>query len=424
MTDTTIDKKTRRKVIAAGVSGNVLEWYDFAVYGFYAPIIGKLFFPSDDPTVSLIASFGAFAAGFLMRPIGGFIFGHIGDRIGRKATLVLSVLLMAIPTGLIGILPDHATIGAAAAFLMVGMRMLQGLSVGGEYTGSVVFLAEHAPIKKRGLFCSWTQVGATGGVLLGSGISALISHLLTDAQVADWGWRLPFLFGILVGIVGLLIRRGLPDLPVEPQTDNASWPVIEAVKTEWRAMGKMIGYTIINAVGFYIVFVYVLTWLIQDVKEPRSSALDINTISMAVLFFSIPLMGWLSDRIGRKTILAVGAGGFVALSYPLILLMHHPNFTFILLGQVGFALLIACLVGAGPANLAEMFPRKVRVSAMSVGYNISMAIFGGTTPLIAAWLLSRTHNDLSFVWYMIACAAVSLVFTLMLREGAGKPLPA
>ena len=418
------DPKTRRKIIAAGVSGNVLEWYDFGVYGFFAPIIGQLFFPSSDPTVSLIASFGAFAAGFLMRPIGGFIFGHIGDRIGRRQALVLSVMLMAIPTGIIGLLPTHASIGIAAAIMLVRLRMLQGLSVGGEYTGSVTFLAEQAPIARRGFFSSWTQVGAVGGILLGSGVGALVTNVLTEDQLMDWGWRIPFLVGILVGVVGLLIRRHLPDSPVEPVEEGAGSPAIEAIRTEWRAMGKMIGYTIINAVGFYIAFVYVLTWLVDQVKEPRSDAMDINTIALVVMLVLIPFVGALSDKVGRKTVLAIGAAGFLLLSYPLILLMHEPVFLRILAGQIGFAVLVAFLLGAGPANLSEMFPSRVRVSAMSVGYNVSMAIFGGTTPMIAAWLLNRTHNDLSFVWYMMACAAVSLVFTLMLREGAGKPLPA
>ncbi len=417
------DPKTRRKVIAAGVSGNVLEWYDFGVYGFFAPIIGQLFFPSSDPTVSLIASFGAFAAGFLMRPIGGFVFGHIGDRIGRRQALVLSVMLMAIPTGIVGLLPTHASTGIAAAIALVGMRMLQGLSVGGEYTGSVTFVAEHAPDARRGFFASWTQVGAVGGILLGSGISALVTNVLTEDQLMEWGWRVPFLLGILVGVVGLLIRRHLPDTPVEPAKEGEASPAIEAIRTEWRAMGRMIGYTVINAVGFYIAFVYVLTWLVDRVKEPRSDAMDINTIALVVLLLLIPFVGALSDRVGRKTVLAIGAGGFLFLSYPLVWLMHEPDFVRILAGQVAFAVLVAFLLGAGPANLSEMFPRRVRVSAMSVGYNVSMAIFGGTTPMVAAWLLERTHDDLSFVWYLMACAAVSLVFTLMLREGSGKPLP-
>ena len=417
------EARTRRKVIAAGVTGNVLEWYDFAVYGFYAPIIGRLFFPSDDPTVSLIASFGAFAAGFLMRPVGGFIFGHIGDKIGRKKALVLSVMLMAIPTGVIGFLPDHATIGVAAAVLMVLMRMLQGLSVGGEYTGSIVYLSEHAPDKKRGFFTSWTLFGAVGGILLGSGVSALISHLLTDAQISDWGWRLAFISGILVGVVGLIVRRHLPDMPEDKSADKPKSPIVEAFRTEWRSMSKVIGFNIVNAVGFYMMFVYVVTWLIKQVAEPRSDALDINTISMAALLVMIPFFGALSDKIGRKPLLMFGAGGIAILGYPLIWLMHHPDFNMILLGQLGFAVLIGAYSGASPATLTEMFPRRVRVSALSVGYNISLAIFGGTTPLIATWLITRSHNDLSIAWYLIGCAVVSFLVLLTLKDGAGKPLP-
>ncbi|MGB0626351.1 MAG: MFS transporter [Alphaproteobacteria bacterium] len=419
----TDEKRNRRKVIAAGVTGNVLEWYDFAVYGFYAPIIGRLFFPSDDPTVSLIASFGAFAAGFMMRPIGGFVFGYIGDKIGRKRALVLSVMLMAIPTGVIGILPDHATIGIAAAFLMVGMRMLQGLSVGGEYTGSIVYLAEHSPASRRGFFTSWTLFGAVGGILLGSGVSALVSGLLTADQVSDWGWRLPFLAGILVGVVGLMIRRHLPDMPEDEGADKPANPIVEALTTQWREMLKVIGFNIINAVGFYMMFVYVVTWLIKQVQEPRSDALDINTISMAVLLVLIPIFGALSDRIGRKPLLMFGAGGMAILGYPLIWLMHHPDFMMILAGQLGFAVLIGAYFGGAPATLTEMFPRRVRVSALSVGYNVGLAVFGGTTPLIATWLIARTHDDLSIAWYLIGCAVVSFLVVLTLKETAGKPLP-
>ena len=418
-----IDARARRKVIAAGITGNVLEWYDFAVYGFYAPIIGRLFFPSDDPTASLIASFGAFAAGFLMRPIGGFVFGYIGDKIGRKRALVLSVMLMAIPTGVIGILPDHATIGIAAGFLMVAMRMLQGLSVGGEYTGSIVYLAEHSPASRRGFFTSWTLFGAVGGILLGSGVGALISHFLTADQVADWGWRLAFLSGILVGVVGLIIRRHLPEMPEDDAADKPANPVIEALTTQWRPMLKVIGFNIINAVGFYMMFVYVVTWLVKQVQEPRSDALDINTISMAVLLVLVPVFGALSDKIGRKPLLLFGAGGVAIFGYPLIWLMHHPDFEMILLGQLGFSVLIGAYFGAGPATLTEMFPRRVRVSSLSVGYNVGLAIFGGTTPLVATWLIARSHNDLSIAWYLIACAVVSFAVVLTLKETAGKPLP-
>jgi MHS family proline/betaine transporter-like MFS transporter len=416
------EARQRRKVVVAGVTGNVLEWYDFAVYGFFAPIIGRLFFPSDDPTVSLIASFGAFAAGFLMRPIGGIIFGFIGDKIGRKRALVLSVLLMAIPSGMIGILPDHATIGVSAAVLMVLMRMLQGMAVGGEYTSSIVYLAEHAPSKRRGFFTSWTLVGAVGGILLGSGVGALLSNLLPAEAVSDWGWRIAFLSGIAVGVVGLLIRRHLPEMPKTESNDSAN-PIIDAFRTEWRAVTQVIGINIFNAVGFYLMFVYAVTWLIKEVKVPRSDALDINSLSLAVLLVLVPVFGALSDKVGRKSLLLFGSGGAVLLGYPLIMLMHHVDFMMIMMGQIGFAILLAAYLSAIPATLTEMFPSRVRVSALSVGYNISLAIFGGTTPLVATWIIERSHDDLSIAWYLICGAAISFVFTVRLPETAYKPLP-
>ena len=416
------EARQRRKVIVAGVTGNVLEWYDFAVYGFFAPIIGRLFFPSDDPTVSLIASFGAFAAGFLMRPIGGIIFGFIGDKIGRKRALVLSVLLMAIPSGMIGILPDHATIGVSAAVLMVLMRMLQGIAVGGEYTSSIVYLAEHAPSKRRGFFTSWTLVGAVGGILLGSGVGALLSNLLPAEAVSDWGWRIAFLSGIAVGVVGLLIRRHLPEMPKTESNDSAN-PIIDAFRTEWRAVTQVIGINIFNAVGFYLMFVYAVTWLIKEVKVPRSDALDINSLSLAVLLVLVPVFGALSDKVGRKSLLLFGSGGAVLLGYPLIVLMHHVDFAMVMMGQIGFAILLAAYLSAIPATLTEMFPSRVRVSALSVGYNISLAIFGGTTPLVATWIIERSHDDLSIAWYLICGAAISFVFTVRLPETAHKPLP-
>ena len=416
------EARQRRKVVVAGVTGNVLEWYDFAVYGFFAPIIGRLFFPSDDPTVSLIASFGAFAAGFLMRPIGAIIFGFIGDKIGRKRALVLSVLLMAIPSGMIGILPDHATIGVSAAVLMVLMRMLQGIAVGGEYTSSIVYLAEHAPSKRRGFFTSWTLVGAVGGILLGSGVGALLSNLLPAEAVSDWGWRIAFLSGIAVGVVGLLIRRHLPEMPKTESNDSAN-PIIDAFRTEWRAVTQVIGINIFNAVGFYLMFVYAVTWLIKEVKVPRSDALDINSLSLAVLLVLVPVFGALSDKVGRKSLLLFGSGGAVLLGYPLIMLMHHVDFMMIMMGQIGFAILLAAYLSAIPATLTEMFPSRVRVSALSVGYNISLAIFGGTTPLVATWIIERSHDDLSIAWYLICGAAISFVFTVRLPETAHKPLP-
>ncbi|MCB9289492.1 MAG: MFS transporter [Lewinellaceae bacterium] len=416
----TIPPVSRTSTILAGIAGNVLEWYDFAVYGFFAPVFAELFFPSKDPTVSLIASFGAFAAGFLMRPVGGAFFGYIGDHIGRKRALNLSVMMMAVPTFLIGLMPTYGQVGVAASVALVLLRMAQGLSVGGEYTSSIVYLVESAPKSKRGLFSSASLVGATGGILLGSFVGSIISGMLDESQLHTWGWRLPFLFGVLVAGVGFLIRRHMPEtLKEEEKADNP-------LKHLWEDRKEVLRVSALNlltAIAFYAIFIFAATWLVNYVKEPRTVALQLNTMSMIVLMIAVPFFAWLSDRVGRKPVLIGGAVGMVVFAYPLVWLMHHHNDAMILGGQMGMAILLAAYAGTIPATLTEMFSSKVRVTAVSVGYNLTYAIFGGTTPMVAVWLIEKEHNDMAFAWYIVVAAAVSLVAAIWIRDGAHKPLP-
>jgi MFS transporter, MHS family, proline/betaine transporter len=415
------DSWSRRRTISAGIAGNILEWYDFAVYGFFAPVIAQQFFPSDDPTVSLIAAFGAFAAGFLMRPVGGALFGHIGDRHGRARALKLSVLLMAVPTLLIGLLPTYETIGIAAAVLMVLLRMAQGLAVGGEYTSSVVFLAEGAPQHRRGLAASWSLFGAIGGILLGSCVGALLTGLFPVADLASWGWRVAFCAGISVSLVGVLLRRGLAGEAVTPRPAKA--PLLVAARDHWRPMLRVCGLNLVNAIGFYLLFVYMVTWLVGSVKEPQSAAFDINTIAMASLLLFIPASAWASDRFGRKRMLMAGTAGMTLLTYPLLWLMHHPDPALILVGQIGLAAVLSLSLAAIPAAMTEMFPPQIRASAVSVSYNLTLGIFGGTAPLVAVWLIEHSGDDLSFGWYIVAAAAVSFVSAAGIRIGAADPQP-
>ncbi len=412
------------RVLAAGFIGNILEWYDFAVYGFFAPTIGKLFFPSDNPTTSLIAAFGAFAAGFLMRPVGAVLFGHIGDRMGRKKALTLSVMLMAIPTLLVGLLPTHAEIGIAAAVLMVLLRMVQGISVGGEYTSSFVFLVEHAPPERRAFFGSWSMMGATCGILLGSAVGALINTFTTDEQLLAWGWRLPFISGILVAFVGYFIRHGIPEQPLAKKATEpeAISPLKDAFTNHRKEMLQSAGLNMMNAVTFYTVFIYLPTWLVDEVGETTAEALDINTISMAALTVFVPLAAILADKFGRKPFLLLGSAGVAILSPALLNLMHHHNFAMILTGQIGFAMLIACFAGAIPATITELFSRGVRVSAASVSYNLPFAIFGGTAPMVAAWLMKETGDPISVAWYLSAIATISFFITLTIKETRGTSL--
>lgn len=421
-TASAVPSRDLRRTIIAGIVGNVMEWYDFAVYGYFAVIIGQHFFPSDDPTTSVIAAFGAFAAGFLMRPFGGLVFGHIGDKYGRKRALTLSVILMAVPTFLIGVLPGHAQIGVAAPVLLVALRMLQGLSVGGEYTTSITFLVERGDQSKRGFMGSWSIFGAVAGILMGSAVGAALAASMPAETLADWGWRLPFLFGLAIGFTGFYIRRHMAEEPPTEAAEAKTSPVILAFRDEWRAMLQIAGFNVVNAVGFYMIFVYAVTWLHQTAHVSTARALDINTASMVVLLVMIPLMGRLSDRVGRKPMLLTAVTGLLTLIYPLMWLMHHDQTAMILSGQLGFAVLIGLIFGAYPAAMVEMVPRRVRVSAMSIGYNLCLGLIGGTTPMVATYLIARTHVDLAPAFYFMAAALISLLVIWKMKETYHEPL--
>lgn len=417
-----MDHSSRRRSVIAGIAGNVMEWYDFAVYGYFAKEIGDQFFPSSEPSSSLIASFGAFAAGYVMRPLGGLVFGHIGDRVGRKSALTLSVLAMAIPTFLIGILPDHSQIGGLAAVLLVAMRMVQGLSVGGEYTTSVVFLVEGAPADGRGLAGSWSPFGAGAGILLGSATGAVINTVLPAEAVAAWGWRLPFLLGLVVGLAGLYIRRHIPEPPNVDKKETASAPIVEAFRTELPAILKIVGFNLALAVSFYMIFVYAVTYFNEVDHLAPAEALDINTINMVVMLLLVPIMGWLSDHIGRKPLLVASTAGLVILAYPLFLMMHNTEFVVILFGQMGFAVLVAMFSGAGPTTMVEALPTRVRCTALSVGYNLSVGVIGGLTPLIATYLMHRSADDFAPAYYLITTGVISLGVISTMPETYRQPL--
>ncbi|MEZ6072836.1 MAG: MFS transporter [Pirellulales bacterium] len=401
------------RLIVAGIVGNVMEWYDFAVYGYFAATIGQQFFPSDDPTTSLIAAFGAFAAGFLMRPLGGVVFGHIGDRFGRKVALTLSVLAMAIPTFLIGVLPGHATLGAAAAVLLVLLRMIQGLSVGGEYTTSIVFLVEGSGRKHHGFAASWSGFGAVGGILLGSAVGAVVTASLPEEAIQNWAWRLPFLIGLLVGLTGLYVREHIPEPPQPDQEKSGRFPILHAIRTEWRTILRIALLNTVNGIGFYMAFVFLVTYMTKVGGLSEAVALEVNTLNMAVLLAMFPLAGWLSDRIGRVPLLLAGIGGMLLFCWPLFWALHHESATWNFFGQLGFAICIGLFGGVIPVVMVEMTPASIRCSAISVGYNLCVGVLGGTTPMVATWLMQETHNVLAPAWYLMGAALVSLTVVVV-----------
>lgn len=414
---------TPRRAVIAGAIGNVLEWYDFAVYAFFAGTIGRLFFPQANEVDSLIAAFGVFAAGYLMRPLGGIIFGHIGDRYGRKPVLVFSTLAMAVPTFAIGLLPTDAQIGTAAAVLLVIMRLLQGLSIGGEYTGSVVYLAERAEQGKRGLLCTASIVGAGIGTLMGSAMADLVNAILPSAAVESWGWRLPFLAGALVGVAGWYLRRHLPETRGALAAQGSSRPpFVETITEHWRTVLRVVGLNLMHAVSFFMIFVFMKTYLHEFVGLTETQALTISTLGLLAVMLVTVLSGALSDRVGRKPVLIGGALAAILFAYPLLLLVNLGNFWIALACQIAFAVIVGTYSGTAPATMTEIVPGKVRVTGTSLGYNLCMALFGGTTPMITVILIKVTGTDMTPAFYIMLAAAISLVVVLGIKESSRRTL--
>jgi MHS family proline/betaine transporter-like MFS transporter len=402
------------KTVAAGMIGNLLEWYDFAIYGYFAAAIGRHFFPHQDPVAQLLSAFGVFAVGYLMRPVGGALIGHIGDRFGRRAALTFSVVAMAIPTFLIGLLPGYATIGLAAPVALTLLRMVQGLSVGGEYTSSMVFLVEHAPERRRGLMGALASCGATAGILLGSAVGAGFAATMSSAALEAWGWRIPFLLGLVVGIAGYLLRRHVPEtLPTERRQRA---PIVETLRDHWWVVLGIAGLSAFFAAGFYVTFVYLVSWLQTADGIAPARALEINSFSMAVVLPITIAAGWLSDRTGRKPFLLLATIlGFVA-ALPLWWMMHHPSAELAQLGQLGLVLIVGLFVGALPAAIVECAPPGVRCTAVALGYNVTLGVIGGLTPLVAAWLVERTGDELAPAFLIMATAVISFLVILRMPE--------
>jgi MFS transporter, MHS family, proline/betaine transporter len=412
-----------RRAITAAVVGNVLEWYDFAVYAYMATLIAAKFFPSGDEVTSLLSTFAAFGMGFVMRPLGGILIGRLGDRKGRKTALLFTIALMAAGTVMIGLIPSYATIGIAAPVLVVVARLMQGFSAGGEWGGSTAFIVEWAPEHRRGLYGSLQQCSVAGGLLLGSGIAASINTLLPPEAVESWAWRIPFLLGGLLGPVGLYMRRNIGETPAYTRSRSERPSRDRDAIAPLALAARAFGFTIVWTVSYYVVLTYMPTFLQKHVGLSRAEALWSTTVGLLVLVAATPLAGWLSDRIGRKPLLIAACVATVLLPYPLFSLMLSgvPLGTVVLVQSV-LALVIAVYSGPGPAAIAEIFPTHVRSTWMSTGYSIAVAVFGGFAPFVATWLIQRTGSPLAPSFYVIAAAGASLMVVLGLRETAKEPL--
>ena len=411
-----MEQRNRVRLIAAGVVGHLLEWYDFAIYGYFAVSIGQNFFPQGDKVAEVLAAFGVFATGYVGRPLGGLVVGSIGDRYGKRTALSLSVIAMAVPTFLVGLLPGYQTLGVAAPVVLTLLCIVQGLSAGGECATSFTFTVETALPHRRGLTGACSTSAAACGMLLGSGAGAVMASLLPVDELHDWGWRVPFLLGLLVGVMGCVLRRHVQETNLPPHSGHE--PVRETFRSHKTLLARITTLKAFSAVGYYLMFLYVVSWLqLVDGVAPER-ALDINTASMVAI---VPIMlaaGWLSDRVGRKPLLTVAAAAGVLGAVPFLWLMHHADTRLVMLGQFGFVVIVGTAMAVTPSFLVESTPAAFRCTIISIGHNTGFGVMGGLSPLAATWLVQRTGMDLSPAYMIVAAAAATLLSLTTFRETA------
>ncbi|MFN0313727.1 MAG: MFS transporter [Burkholderiales bacterium] len=413
------EASTRRRAVIAAVFGNVLEWYDFAIYAYMATLIAKKFFPTGDEVTSLLSTFAAFGVGFVVRPLGGIVIGRLGDAKGRKAALLLTMALMAVGTVMIGLAPAYETIGLAAPAIVVLARLIQGFSAGGEWGTSTAFIVEWAPENRRGLYGSLQQCSVAGGLLLGSATAASLSTLMSTEATEQWGWRIPFLLGAAIGPVGWYMRRHIEDTPAFQRA--AAIPA--STGSDASLMLKAFGFTVLWTVSYYIFLTYLPTFLQKHAHLSRAQALWSASAGLLLLILACPIFGHLSDRIGRKPLLLASCTAFVILPYPLLsFMLSDVSLAAIIACQLLLALAIACFSGPGPAAISEIFSTQSRSTGMSIGYSLSVAVFGGFAPFIATWLIARTANPVAPAFYVMAAALVTFIVIARMEDRALVPL--
>ena len=419
-----MSKSSLVRTVATSMVGNLFEFYDFALFGYFAPIIGKLFFPSDNPTVELISAFGVFAAGFIVRPLGGLIFGHIGDVFGRKKALVLAILLMAIPTVLIGLLPDYHSIGVTASILLVSLRMLQGVSLGGNYSGSITFVTEHTAPNKRGLMGGFAVASCLAGILLGSATAAFFSKIMNESELHQFGWRIPFLLGVLICFVGVYMRRKVSESPefIAEQARNEvkAHPIREVFQTHKKQLTFAVGATMLHDLSFYLLFVYMTTYLTSVLGIAEYISFTINTVNLLVVSIVTVVAAAASDKFGRKKILSIAAILFILATIPMMYLVNTKDTLFIFSAQLFMAIAVGMYFGPIPALMIEAFPTRVRYSASSLTTNISGPLFGGTAPMLVTWLIDKTGSTMVPAFYLTGAAVVALLAIQCVRNVTHK----
>lgn len=415
----------RKRMVAVGI-GNFMEWFDFAIYGYFAAIIGAQFFPSGDATAEMLSSLAVFAVGFIARPIGALFLGPMGDRLGRRAVLILTVLGMGIITALIGLVPSFAVIGIAAPILVVVLRLLQGMLVGGEWTSAAAYIGESAPADKRARYASVVTATAGLAFLVGTLTAALLNAVMDEAALASWGWRLPFIASLLMAVVAVYIRRKLEDTPVYEEIERKrAAGTIEHTSAgdKARAFIMTLAFSGIFGVSLYYFVTYANNFLTGSVGMSRTDALWSTGVVMVIYVAFNPLVGWAADRWGRKPVNHFGIIGLIVWSIPAFLLMSVGNPWLVIVALVPFALFVASTAVTNNVLLVEVFPASVRATGAALGYNISYALLAGPGPLIAAALVAGTGSLISPAFYVIVVGILALaVLWPLLPETKGRDI--
>ncbi len=425
---TTVKRSPRRtaKIMMSAGIGHFIEWFDFGLYGTLAAIIASNFFVSADPATALLKSFAVFGSGFLMRPLGGLFFGSMGDRLGRRKVLVTVIVITSLSTFVMGILPTWHQAGIIAPILLVITRLVQGFAAGGESSGVITYLAESAEPNRRATLTCWSENFSFMAFVCGSGLVLLLTHTLGDAAMNDWGWRIPFLLAAPLGLGGLYMRRNMEDsaafhkLQASGKIEKS--PLRKTLSSSGRALLFCVGFVVVKAVSSWVLQSFMPGYLSTHLHYSRTDSYLITTLGLLSVAVCMPLTGYLSDRWGRRPLMLMGCGGFILLTYPAMLLMTQGSVMTSIAAMSLLGVFVAMFNGGCGAAMVELFPTAIRYGGIAVAYNLTVAVFGGVTPLASASLIAWTGDLLSPAWYVMITALVSFIAVWFAKETAGKIL--
>jgi len=422
MTDAPVPQQSALRTALAGLIGNVLEWFDFAVYGYFASDIGRQFFPQSSGTAQRMFAFGAFALSFLARPFGSLVLGRVGDRLGRRALLTLSIALMGGATLLIGLLPTYSQVGPIAPVLLLTLLLIQGFSLGGEFTGSMVYTTEGASPKTRGLVSSSTAAGTTIGFILGSASAWLVNASMPADQVSQWGWRIPFVGSVVFMVVGYLLRRGIVETAEGLKAQTIRPKLLPALVADWRPIIQTIGIVAMTNASYYLTFTYAVGR--RKAMAPGDATLFLlaNTLSLVVVLVSKPLGGWLSDKVGRRRLMMTLTVALLAFIYFALDMMLFGTPTGFILGQILLAVPIGMALGLQGAMVTEIFPLRSRITSMSFAYSLTLAAAGGTAPFVSTWLVEVLGHPLAPAYYIMMYGVIGLAIMWPMQETNNRSL--